>query len=301
MIRPDFLREGDIISIVAPGRKINREEVAASVKIFESWGLHVRVAKNIFNNSHSYLAGTDAERLSDFQTALDDVNVKAIVCARGGYGSVRLIEQLNFDPLRKNPKWIVGFSDITAFHLKLNVLGYESVHSTMPVLFSKKESTHSVESLRKVLFGVDEILSTNYNKSNRTGLVTGQVVGGNLSLLVSSLATPSEPITKGKIIVIEEVSEYLYKIDRMMNQLKQANKFNDVAGLVVGHFTDVLDTEISFGETVEQIILKAVAGYNFPIAFGFPVGHDEPNLAWRNGGEATLHVTENQSALIFNR
>lgn len=299
MIRPDFLREGDTISIVAPGRKINELDVTVAIKIFESWGLRVSVAKNIFNNSHSYLAGTDAERLEDFQTALDDVNVKAIVCARGGYGSVRIIEQLTFAPLKRNPKWIVGFSDITAFHLKLNVLGYESIHSTMPVLFSKKESTHSVESLRKILFGTDEVLSAPYRNVNRAGVGSGEVVGGNLSLLASSLATPSEPVTKGKIIVIEEISEYLYKIDRMMNQLKQAKKFDQVAGLIVGHFTDILDTEISFGETVEQIILRAVSEYNFPVAFDFPIGHDEPNLAWRSGGQATLRVNEIQSTLNF--
>ncbi len=301
MIRPNFLQKGDTISIVAPGRKISNADVIASVKIFESWGLHVVVAKNIFSDAHSYLAGSDAERLADFQTALDDKKVKAIVCARGGYGSTRIIDQIDFNSLQKNPKWVVGFSDITAFHLKLNVLGYESIHSTMPILFSKNESARSVESLRKVLFGEDDMITAAPHKSNKTGIAKGQIVGGNLSLLVDSIGTSSEPDTKGKIIVLEEISEYLYKIDRMMNQLKRANKLHQITGLVIGHFSDIHDTELNFGETVEQIILSAVKEYSFPVAFNFPIGHDEPNLAWRSGGMATVTVAENKSTLIFDK
>ena len=301
MIRPDFLKKGDTIAIVAPGRKINNTDLAASVKIFESWGLNVLVGKNIFNKSHSYLSAVDPERLSDVQDALENITVKAIVCARGGYGSTRIIDQVNFDSLRKNPKWIVGFSDITVFHLKLNVLGFESMHSTMPILFSKSESINSIESLRKVLFGSDEILSGPYKDINKLGVAQGEVIGGNLSLFNDALATSSDPVTKGKILLLEEVGEYLYKIDRMINQLKRANKLRHIAGLVIGHFTDVLDTEVTFGETFEEIISGVIKEYDFPVAFGFPFGHDEPNLAWRSGGEAILNVTKDQSTLTFQR
>lgn len=297
MIQPSFLQRGDTIGIAAPGRKVPSEIIQKSLTTFQSWGVQVRLATHLFSENHSYLAGTDNERLSDFQELINDPSVKAIVCARGGYGSSRFVDQLDFSPLKKTPKWIAGFSDVTSFHLKLLSLNIESIHGTMPILFAKPESSESVESLRKILFGEQQSLECSGSEKNRAGTATGEVIGGNLSLIIDSLGTSSEPDTTGKILVIEEVDEYRYKIDRMMNQLRRAGKLTPLAGLVVGHLTDIMDTELSFGETAEEIILHAVRNYQFPVAFNFPVGHENPNLAWRHGHAATLHVGKEKSTL----
>ncbi len=297
MVRPNFLKTGDSVAIVAPGRKPNKEFIDASVAILESWGLHVILAKNIFSNRHAYLAGTDDERTEDFQAGLDDVTIKAIICARGGYGSTRIIDRLNFSMFQKHPKWIVGFSDITAFHLKISALGFQSIHGTMPVLFSKLDSQLSVESLRNVLTGKDVTLVAPWKKVNRIGKTTATLIGGNLSLIVDSIGTQSDPDTDGKILIIEEIDEYFYKIDRMFVQLERAGKLKNLAGLIIGHFTDIKDTELTFGEPLEEIITRVVAKYRFPVAFGFPTGHENPNLAWRSGSVATLEVDASQSIL----
>ena len=299
MITPAHLKPGDTVSIVAPGKKISKEAIDSAIKILQSWGLTVTMAENIFSDGHSYMAGNDAQRMSDFQQALDSKNVKAIICARGGYGSTRIIDQLDFSAMQSNPKWIVGFSDITAFHLKLTSLGYQSIHATMPVLFAAADSASSVQSLRDVLFGAETEITIPSKPCNRIGRATGLTIGGNLSLIVDALATSSEPDTDGKILIIEEIEEYRYKIDRMLTQLKRADKLKSLAGLVVGHFTNIQDTELSFALTVEELILDAVKQYDFPIAFGFPSGHENPNLAWRHGAEATLTVNSDSTSLRF--
>jgi muramoyltetrapeptide carboxypeptidase len=299
MIKPSFLNRGDKIGIVAPGRKVKLSDVEVSINIFEAWGLKVVLAKNLFSNDHSYLAGTDEQRLSDFQTMLDDDSVKAIVSARGGYGSTRILDQLNFSSFLKSPKWIAGFSDVTAFHLKLSKLNVASIHSTMPILFSKIESTESVESLRKTLFGEHQQFSIDSFISNRKGKSTGQMIGGNLSLVVDSIGTTNDPDLAGKILVIEEIDEYLYKIDRMMVQLKRSGKLDKLNGLIVGHMTDIKDTELKFGEGAEDIILNHTSSFQFPIAFNFPIGHENPNLAWVHGAVAQLEVSEGKSMLTY--
>jgi muramoyltetrapeptide carboxypeptidase len=300
MIAPTHLEKGDTISIVAPGKKTSRVAVENSIKIFKEWGLNVHVADNIFSDDHPYLAGTDAQRLDDFQRALNSNNVKAIICARGGYGSTRILDQLNYHALLQYPKWIVGFSDITAFHLKLSHLGYQSIHSTMPVLFTDAGSAPSVESLRNLLFGLDNKLTVPAKSGNKNGKTKGETVGGNLSLIVDSMGTSSEPDTEGKILILEEVEEYIYKIDRMLTQLKRADKLKSLAGLVIGHFTNMQDTSVPFGESVEQIILNAVREYNYPVAFGFPIGHENPNLAWCHGAEAIFEVNAERASLSFS-
>ncbi len=292
------MREGSTVGIVAPGRKINSAEVETAVLMLTQWGLNVIQGTHLFSGKHSYFSGTDEERLEDFQTMIDDKNVDAIICARGGYGSTRIIDRINFTALKKNPKWIVGFSDITAIHLKLLTLNYQSIHGTMPVLFAQPTSLSSVQSLRKVLFGEPVMMSAEGNFKNRLGRASGETVGGNLSLVVDSLGTSSEIDTAGKILIIEEIDEYLYRIDRMLTQLKRADKLQKLAGLVIGHFSNIKDTELSFGERLEDIILHAVNDFEFPVAFGFPTGHENPNLAWRQGGEATLQVNEVISQLV---
>lgn len=297
MINAPNLYAGSTVGIVAPGRKMNQADVETAAALITGWGVNVVLASHLFSNSHSYLAGNDHERLEDFQSMVDNKNINAIICARGGYGSTRIVDSINFDALKNNPKWIVGFSDITAIHLKLFSLGYQSIHSTMPILFSNLESLSSVESLHKILFGGNVSISAYPDNNNKLGIATGETIGGNLSLIVDALGTSSAPNMNGKILIIEEVDEYLYRIDRMMIQLKRAGKLDNLAGLVVGHFTNIKDTELSFGEKLEQIILRVVGEYNFPVAFNFPIGHDNPNLAWKQGAIAKLEVNENGSSL----
>jgi muramoyltetrapeptide carboxypeptidase len=297
MKRPPSLRKGDRVGIVAPGRKVKPSDIENAVMILSAWGLEVKLATHLFSGMHSYLAGTDEQRLADLQGMLDDPSIKAIICARGGYGTTRILDRLDFQSFEKSPKWIAGFSDITALHLKLAVLGYESIHSTMPILFPKPDSRESVESLNRALFGTPGTLIASPG-INRPGKATALVVGGNLSLIADALGTASEPDTDGKILIIEEIDEYRYRIDRMFTQLKRAGKLENLAGLVVGHFTDIKDTEVSFGETVEEIILHQVRDYSFPVGFGFPLGHENPNLAWIHGSTMQLSVSPEGAMLV---
>lgn len=299
MIRPPALRKGDTVGIVAPGRKLDVDTVQLSIRVIESWGFNVQTGKSFLSHKHSYLSGSDVERLEDLQTMLDKPSIQAIICARGGYGTTRILDQLDFTSFLKNPKWICGFSDITALHLKLQSLGVQSIHGTMPVLFLKPESSSSVETLRKVLSGELVLLETNSNSKNQVGEVEGNIIGGNLSLIVDSLGTSSEIDTKNKILVIEEVDEYLYKVDRMLVQLKRAGKLQHLAGLVVGHMTDIRETELPFGETIQDIILNQVKEFAYPVGFGFPVGHENPNLSWVQGSLGKLNITVVKSTISF--
>ncbi|MFZ6013378.1 MAG: S66 peptidase family protein [Bacteroidota bacterium] len=297
MITPPALQPGDKVGIVAPARKISKQNLDTAIKLIHSWGLQVVLGQHVFSETHSYLSAQDDRRRIDFQHMLDDAQTKAIICARGGYGSTRFIDRVDLGPLLTNPKWIVGFSDITAVHLKLFCAGFQSIHATMPVLFDRPDAQLSVESLRKVLFGEAPVIEASTNPANRLGTASGIAIGGNLSLINDSLGTNSEPDTTGKILIVEEIDEYLYRLDRMFTQLKRAGKLEKLAGLVVGHMTDIKDTELSFGEDVESIIANAVRDYSFPVAFNFPIGHDQPNMAWVHGSEMTLTVETAGSVL----
>jgi muramoyltetrapeptide carboxypeptidase len=300
MIAPDLLKPGDNIGILAPARKINSAEVDFAMKTLSSWGLKPVLSANIYSNKHSYLSGTDSERQSDFQAMLEDHSIRAILCARGGYGSTRIIDDIGFSVLRQDPKWIIGFSDITAIHLTLLHLGVASIHGTMPILFSKPSSKVSVESLRKVLFEGECLINGPAVNHNKLGQSQGRVIGGNLSLVADSLGTRSEPDTRGTILFLEEIDEYLYKVDRMLTQLRRAGKLENLKGMIIGHMTDIKDSELPFGKTVEEIVLDAVKQYDYPVAFNFPSGHENPNLAWIHGGTATLSVTSNGSQLSYD-
>jgi muramoyltetrapeptide carboxypeptidase len=301
MIRPPFLKPGDKIGIVAPGRKVSSKDIEIAVEHFTTWGLDVVLARNLFSASENYLAGTDQQRLDDYQNMLDDPSIRAIVNARGGYGSTRIIDLIDFTAFKKNPKWIIGFSDITAIHLSLAKHGFQSIHGTMPVVFGKPDAADSIASLRRCLFGDLHTITSPGSAINRHGVATGCVVGGNLSLIVDALGTSSEIDTTGKILIIEEIDEYLYRMDRMLVHLKRAGKFNNLAGLIVGHMTDPLDTELRFGHTINDIILTHTSSFNFPIAFNFPSGHENPNLSWAHGATATLRVDGNGGALLFDQ
>lgn len=299
MITPPFLKKGDAVSIVAPSGRLKENALADAIRILQDWGLTVTLGNYVYGKSHSYLAATDDERLIDFQEAIEDSNVKAIFCARGGYGITRILDQIDFSALLRNPKWIVGFSDITSLHLRLNNLSCESIHGIMPSLFTKPNAETSVDGLKRILFGDDVNFPVAQNEFNKLGVAGGQLIGGNLSLVVDSIGTKSEPETKGKILLLEEIDEYKYKIDRMMIHLKRAGKLDELAGLIIGHMTNVLDTENPFGESVEEIILNKVTGSDFPVVFGFPSGHDFPNLAWRSGAHVELNVSNERVSLTY--
>lgn len=298
MITPRFLKQGDKVGIVASGRKVRREEVEAAINIISSWGLRVELAPNLFSDDHGYLAGQDESRLSDFQGMIDNTEISAIVCARGGYGTTRIIDRLNLQSLLANPKWIAGFSDVTTLHLKLNKLGIESVHSTMALFFSKENAASSVSSLREVLFGKQFTLIGPANSRNKSGSSIAEVVGGNLSLLVDSLSTSSDADFNGKILIVEEIDEYLYKVDRMFTHLLRAGKLSNLRGLVCGYFSDMKDTNPGFGETVEEIILNKVKKFGYPVAFNLPIGHENPNIAWISGSTMKLDVGDSGSSLL---
>ncbi len=298
MIVPRPLKPGDKIGIVAPGRKVSPQQMDQAISVFSDWQLNVMLSPNIFGHDHNYLAAKDEGRLSDFQNMIDDPEISAIICARGGYGTTRILDRLDFHHLLQNPKWIVGFSDITAVHLKLNALGIESIHATMPIMFSQEASLPSIASLLEILFGSTSSISAPSNANNKSGSGTGEVIGGNLSLLVDSLSTSGEADFADKILIVEEIDEYLYKIDRMFTHLDRAGKLSRLRGLAVGYFSDIKDTTPGFGETVEQLILEKVGRYNYPVAFNLPIGHENPNLAWRSGSTMTLTVGKNGSGLI---
>lgn len=299
MIRPRFLRKGDTVCLVAPGRKLDRSSVDTATQIIQSHGLSVTLGKNLFSEQHSYLSGTDNERLADLQNAMNDPSINAIICVRGGYGTTRILDQLDFTEFQNHPKWICGFSDVTALHLKLQSLEIESIHGSMPVQFQKKDSNRSADSLIKTLLGTYEPLNASASSNNQKGNTTGRLIGGNLSLINDSLGTATEIETENKILVIEEVGEYAYRFDRMLVQLKRAGKLDQLAGLVVGHMTDIKEGELAFGETVEQMVRYHTREFNFPIGFNFHIGHDHPNLSWIEGADATLSVTESGSTLSF--
>lgn len=290
---------GQTVGVVAPARKVDHEKLRNGIKIIESWGLNIKPGKYCFEKDNAYLAASDEARLSDFQRMIGDLSVSAIFCARGGYGTTRILDHLDFSVFTKQPKWILGFSDITALHLKLHQLGVPSIHGCMPAQFSNQDYATSTEQVKQLLFSDQPIeISTIANHNNHEGEATGIIIGGNLSLVVDSLGTSTEPDTTGKILVIEEIDEPLYKIDRMLTQLKRSDKLSRLAGLVIGHMTDLKDTELPFGQTIEEIILDKIKEYDYPVGFGFPIGHESPNLPWIHSSSAHLVVTTEGSKLV---
>lgn len=294
------LRPGDTIAIVAPARKITLPEVELAVRTFESWGLNVVLGQTV-GASYNYFAGDDALRLQDLQQMLDDAHIKAIVCARGGYGTTRIIDQVDFTKFRQHPKWLVGFSDVTALHSHIHNLGFESLHAIMPLLFPKEGAADSIETLRKLLFGEEVIYNAVPHRFNRTGTGQGQLVGGNLSILLTLTGTRSDFSTAGKILFLEELDEYLYHLDRMLVHLDRSGKLAKLAGLIIGDMSDMKDTAVPFGKTAYEIIAEHTGKYNYPVCYGFPVGHEPLNLALVCGREAKLEVQPEAVTMIYTR
>lgn len=295
---PQQLKENDKVAIVAPARHITLPEVLPSIQLLSSWGLNVVVGQSIGCKDHQF-AGSDEQRASDFQKMIDNPEIKAVFCARGGYGCSRLLDLLNFDKLVSCPKWIVGYSDITAFlsHLYFKY-GIASAHGTMSVNIDDRKSCPAYDSLKNVLFGKPNTIEAPYNKHNVCGHVEGELIGGNLSVLYSLLGSESLGQTKDKILLIEDIDEYLYHIDRMMLSLQRAGKTNQIKALIVGKFVNMHDNETAFGGDSYDIIAKRMANYNIPLAFDIPVGHTgKENHAFVHGGKTIVDIDEHGTCI----
>lgn len=296
MIQPSYLKKGDTIAIIATARKVSKEEIQPAVTFFESYGLSVLLGENLFEDDNQY-AGSDLQRTKDLQWALNEKNIKAVIIARGGYGSVRLIEHIDFKEFKKHPKWLVGYSDVTVLHNAIHNQNIATLHATMPLNFNK--NAEATKSLVDALFGNLNEIKTESNSLNKLGTTEGILTGGNLSLIYSLAATSFDIDTTDKILFIEDLDEQLYHIDRMMMQLKLSGKLKNLKGLIVGGMTDMKDNAIPFGKDVEEIILDAVNEYNYPVCFNFPAGHIDRNLALYFGKEIELHVSTEGVSLKY--
>ena len=290
MITPPILRKGDTVGIIAPARKIKENEIIPFLELLSAWGLKYKMGKFLYGQHHQY-SGTDSERATDLQNMIDDPDVRAIICARGGYGTIRIIPQIDFTAFEKDPKWIAGFSDITVLHSYVNkYLGTESLHSLMPIQYIPGETDAAAESLRKALFGEKTEYQIKPNRYNKNGNFTGELAGGNLSLLYSINGTSFFPDMKSKILFIEDVDEYLYHIDRIMHNFLHSGVFFKTGALIVGAFSNMRDNEIPFGSDIYEIITDTIHKFDFPVCFDFPCGHFSENLTLISGREMQLSV-----------
>lgn len=300
MTTPPYLKSGDKIAIVAPARKVKVSEMEPAISIFRGWGLQIVTGPHLFGEYHQF-SGSDEDRAADLQMMLDDTEIKAIVCARGGYGTVKIIDNLNFTKFEQNPKWIVGFSDITVLHSHIqSMFGIETIHAAMPVNFAESGTDdQSLESLRQALFGELKPYRLPVHPLNISGSASGLLVGGNLSILYSLIGSPSDIDTNGKILFLEDVDEYLYHLDRMMMNLKRTGKLSGIKGLIVGGLADMKDNAIPYGKSGEEIIFSYAKELDIPVCFGFPAGHIPDNRSLFMGREAELVVGESGSVLGF--
>jgi muramoyltetrapeptide carboxypeptidase len=293
---PPYLVKGDQVVLAATARKISSDELRPAVEYLQSRGLEVLFTPGLFDTHHQF-AGTDVQRAAAFQWALSHPTAKAILIVRGGYGTVRIIDNVQFDVLRQYPKWICGYSDVTVLHSHLHQLNWASLHCTMPINFTKHAG--AVETLLNALQGEPLRYPVAHHALNRAGRSTAIVTGGNLSLLYALSGSVSDVDTGGKLLFIEDLDEYLYHIDRMMLQLKRAGKLKNLAGLIVGGMSDMKDNAVPFGQSAEQIIRSAIEEYSFPVCFGFPAGHIDENNAIYFGKHAQLEVTESGAILEY--
>lgn len=293
MITPPALKTGDTIAIISTARKISRKELEPSVAEITKRGFKVLFGKNLFEEENQF-SGSDTQRAEDLQTCMNNVEVKAILCARGGYGSIRIIDKIDFSRFTNSPKWICGYSDVTVLHNKLSNLGIESLHSTMPVNFSTN-SSEALNSLFDILTGKSLQYHFEAHPYNTEGVAEGKLIGGNLSMLYSQTGSNTALQTEGAILFIEDLDEYLYHIDRMMYNLKRNGYFENLTGVIVGGMSDMNDNTIPFGKTAEEIIQDHFAEYSFPVCFGFPAGHLADNRTLIMGRKVKLDVSKNPS------
>ncbi len=301
MITPPYLKKGDTIGIVSPAKSIAEEVVSNACRIIEDLGFKVKPGKNVTSVFHQF-AGTDEGRAADFQEMLDDEEVKMILCSRGGYGSIRIIDLLDFNQFIKHPKWIVGFSDITVFHSHLlSNFGIESIHAKMPLNFPYNGiGDQSVKLLFAAARGENLKYEIAAHPLNRVGNTEARIVGGNLAIICSLSGSRSDVDTDGKILFFEDVGENLYRLDRMMWTLKRAGKLSNLAGLVVGGLTDMEDNEVKFGQSAEEIIAEAVSDFDYPVCFNFPAGHQMENYPLIIGRAINLEVSKENTKIEFN-
>ena len=295
MIFPPLLKKGDKIAIVAPAGKLPKKGLDEAVKVLKSWGLKVILGRHVFETDNCF-AGSDQFRYNDMQQVLDDPSIHAVLCARGGYGVTRIIDKIGFESIKKTPKWIIGFSDITALHLKLENQGIASIHGPMGTSFIEGSSQSAISALKKLLFeGQSKVVA---NKAGvRLGSATAAITGGNLSLIMDSLGTNEEIDTRDKILFIEEIGEKTYKIDRMFQQLLRAGKLEKLAGLVIGHFSEIDEGSTPFGESWQEVITNITRPYTYPLGFGFSIGHESDNMPLVMGGQYQLKVDAENSTL----
>ena len=300
-IRPANLQLGDSVTILAPAGllKGQQQAIESAQDLLKSWGLVPVLGVHLFNQNNHF-AGTDTQRFKDLQQALDTPEIRAIWCARGGYGTMRIADNLNFEGFKKSPKWLIGYSDITVLHNKVNNLGYETLHAMMAVnMEQNKTIENSIASLKAALFGNLSTYSLTSNKANRLGDAKGVLIGGNLTLLTAQLGSVTQLDTRDKILFIEEIGEYKYHIDRMMQSLKRAGYFEHCAGVVVGDMIEIKSNSPAWGSSIEALIMEVLKNYEFPVAFGIPSGHAPENRALIFGRSIELSVSKSQTVIRF--
>jgi muramoyltetrapeptide carboxypeptidase len=293
---PAYLKKGDLVLITATARKTTQEIIQPAIDMLTQWGLKVELAPNIFSVDNQF-AGTDEERAENLQWAIDHKTARAILVTSGGYGTIRVMDLVNFKPFLSRPKWFIGYSDVTVVHSRLQNMKIASIHGTMAFQFLRHRD--ATESLRALLFGKKPSYPVIKHPLNRTGKAEAEIVGGNLSLLYALSGTVDDLSTRNKILFIEDLDEYLYHIDRMMMQLKRSGKLKHLKGLIVGGMSDMKDNPVPFGRTAEQIIADAVDEYDYPLCFNFPAGHIEENRALYLGKKAKFTVTKNKVSLAY--
>ncbi len=299
MEKPPHLKKGDKVMIVSTARKVSEAEIRPAVEVLNKWGLIVVLGENLYGENDQF-SGTTEERIKDMQRALDDEMVKAVFCARGGYGTVKIIDELDFTRFIEFPKWIVGYSDVTVMHNHINEnFKLQTLHATMPINFSSN-TNESIDSLRETLFGKELSYEFDGHELNRKGNAEGILVGGNLSIIYSLTGTDSQLTTTGKILFMEDLDEYLYHVDRMMVNLQRAGILKGLSGLIVGGMSDMNDNEIPYGKSAVEIIVDAVKEYDYPVCFGFNAGHLDDNMTLIMGERVVLNVEESCSLKFIN-
>lgn len=294
---PPYLKKGDTVAIVCTARKFFPEEAKPAIDLLESWGLKVKLGKTIGLDS-CQLGGTDTERAADFQEQLDNDNIKAIWCARGGYGTVRIIDMIDFTKFKKHPKWVMGFSDVTVLHSHINTLNVATLHSIMP--FTVPKAPEEVkQTFKNALFGIKNSYTIPSKAYDKKGVAKGELVGGNLSIIYSLLGSKSSIDTKDKILFIEDLDEYLYHVDRMLQNMKRNDYFKNVKGIIVGSMRDMHDNEIPFGQNEVQLITEITKDLNIPIAFEFCAGHQKDNRTLVLGSQVSFEVNDTEIKLTF--
>jgi muramoyltetrapeptide carboxypeptidase len=296
---PPYLKSGDTIGIVCPAGYMSFEKAQTCINTLHEWGYKTKIGKTLGSNSENYFSGTDEERLQDLQQMMDDDSVQAVLCGRGGYGIGRIIDKINFKKFVRQPKWLIGFSDVTVLHTHI-YSNYQiaTLHSPMAAAFNNGGAGDKyVRSLKDALEGKKIRYQCDAHDFNKRGQAVGELVGGNLALLTHIVGTPSDTKTRGRILFLEDVGEYLYNVDRMLYQLKRNGKLKKLAGLIVGGFSDMKDTERPFGKNVYEIIHEIVRDADYPICFNFPVSHEKENYALKVGTGYKLKVSKNRVTL----